>query len=176
MLLIPVIVGYLFLLLCIALLAFIAYSLIVLDWVNIWVDQSSTKEMNVKTEVIKYSLVVITCLGIIFEIALICRRRDKLKHLGSLMRVVKVVLSENIPIFPLFSILVMSGISAGVWCGFCKIMWNCIKMTLSSDMPIPPIIIIILGIILWFWTHGFIISLADFICESWVIYWYFNSN
>lgn len=92
-LLIPVIVGYLFLFLCIALLSFIVYSLIVLDWVNIWVDKANPNERNVKAEVIKYSLVAIALFGIIFEIILICRRRNKLKHLGSLMRVVKVVLS-----------------------------------------------------------------------------------
>lgn len=70
----------------------------------------------------------------------------------------------------------MGGISAGVWCGFSRMMWNCIKMAQSSDLAIPPTIIIILGIILWFWTHGFIISLSDYICESWVIHWYFRSN
>lgn len=92
-LLVPVIVGYLFLLLCIALLSFIVYSLIVLDWINIWVDKTNPTEMNVKAEVIKYSLMAFALFGIIFEIVLICRRRNKLKHLGSLMRVVKVMLS-----------------------------------------------------------------------------------
>lgn len=29
---------------------------------------------------------------------------------------------------------------------------------------------------LWLWTHGIIISVSDYICQSWVVNWYFNSN
>lgn len=55
----------------------------------------------------------------------------KLKHLGDLMSVVKIVLLANMPLLPFIMIFVLSGINCGVWVAFVKLIWNCVRMQLS---------------------------------------------
>lgn len=93
-----------------------------------------------------------------------------------MMNVVKVILLKNFPILPITMLFIVSGIQMGLWCGFTRMLWNSVRMSLSSGMPVAPNLVIIFVIILWIWTHGFSLSISDYLCQSWVIHWYYQAK
>jgi|JI10StandDraft_1071094.scaffolds.fasta_scaffold75003_1 hypothetical protein len=121
-------------------------------------------------------MIVLCGIGAIILLVLIFRRLKKLKHLGAMMKVVKVVLMANLPLLPFILLFIISGINMGLWCGFSKMLWTSVKMSKSGTLPIPHTLVIAFIIVLWLWTHGFFISISDYICQSWVLHWYFNAK
>ena len=121
-------------------------------------------------------MIVLTSFAAIAIIFLIIRRYKKLKNLGAMMRVVKAILMENLPALPLIFTFILPLINIGLWCAFVKMLWKCIKMYQSGSTPIPSVLVISFIILLWIWSHGFMISVSDYICQSWVLHWYFNTK
>jgi hypothetical protein len=121
-------------------------------------------------------MIVLTSIAAIAVIFLIIRRYKKLKHLGAMMRVVKAILMENLPALPLIFTFILPLINMGVWCAFIKMLWKCIKIYQSGSTSIPSALVISFIILLWIWSHGFMIAVSDYICQSWVLHWYFNSK
>ena len=72
-----------------------------------------------------------TVLALLLTFFLIIKRLKKLRHLGPMMSVVKVILLANFPTFPLVILFLISGIEMGLWCGFSKMLWNSVRMSLS---------------------------------------------
>jgi hypothetical protein len=121
-------------------------------------------------------MIVLTSIAAIAVIFLIIRRYKKLKHLGAMMRVVKAILMENLPALPLIFTFILPLINMGVWCAFIKMLWKCIRIYQSGSTSIPSALVISFIILLWIWSHGFMIAVSDYICQSWVLHWYFNSK
>jgi hypothetical protein len=121
-------------------------------------------------------MIVLTSFAAIAIIFLIIRRYKKLKNLGAMMRVVKAILMENLPALPLIFTFILPLINIGLWCAFVKMLWKCIKMYQSGSTPIPYVLVISFIILLWIWSHGLMIAVSDYICQSWVIHWYFNTK
>ena len=121
-------------------------------------------------------MILLTSFAAIIVIFLIIRRYKKLKYLGAMMRVVKAVLMENLPTLPLIFTFILPLINMGLWCGFVKMLWKCIKMYQNGSTPIPSALVISFILLLWIWTHGFMIAVSDYICQSWVLHWYFNAK
>jgi hypothetical protein len=121
-------------------------------------------------------MIVLTSLAAIAIIFLIIRRYKKLKNLGAMMRVVKAILMENLPALPLIFTFILPLINIGLWCAFVKMLWKCIKIYQSGSTPIPSVLVILFIILLWIWSHGLMIAVSDYICQSWVLHWYFNTK
>lgn len=80
-------------------------------------------------------------LGIFY---MIVTRFKKLKHLWAMMGISKAILLSSLPLFPIFFLLILSGIQLGIWCGFIRMMWNTVLMKYSSAIPINIALIVIL--------------------------------
>lgn len=54
-------------------------------------------------------------------------------------------------------------------------MWNTILMSHSNNrFPINPTLLLMLETIFWMWTYGIMFSISDYVCQSWVIHWYYK--
>jgi len=92
------------------------------------------------------------------------------------MKVVKIVLVGTMPGLPLLMFFVLPIISLLIWFGFTKATWNCLKMSLEENTLIPMFFLWIFIVLLWVWTHGILLATSDYLCQSWILHWYFNSN
>lgn len=134
----PVVFGFLVLGASVGFLGFIIYSLVVLQWGNVFYTEESggtgkpsAQEIETENSLFRICLIVLTSLGTIAALYFIIRRFHKLKHLPAMMKVVKAVLLSNMPVFPLIILLLFNGISMGLWCGFSTLLWNCVRMQQS---------------------------------------------
>ena len=131
---IPAIIGYLILFLCLCLLGLILYTLIALKWGDEFQKIRGSKKKSIAyftDDVFRICLIIMTVVALLLTFFLIIKRLKKLRHLGPMMSVVKVILLANFPTFPLVILFLISGIEMGLWCGFSKMLWNSVRMSLS---------------------------------------------
>lgn len=141
---IPYFAGYFIIFLCISLLGFIMYSLIILNSSEVWQSAKISQKKDNMTEVFRISLLVLVGMAILGIFYMIVTRFRKLKHLWAMMGIAKAILLSSLPLFPIFFLLVLSVIQMGIWCGFIRMMWNSVLMNYSSALPINIVLILIL--------------------------------
>ncbi len=171
---IPYFAGYFIIFLCISLLGFIMYSLIILNSSEVWHSTKISQKKDNMTQVFRISLLVLVGMAILGIFYMIVTRFRKLKHLWAMMGIAKAILLSSLPLFPIFFLLVLSGIQVGIWCGFVRMMWNSVLMNYSRDLPINIVLIILLESMFIVWTYGLMFSISDYLCQSWIIHWYYK--
>jgi hypothetical protein len=124
--------GFFIILSCLGLLCFVLYSLINKGFIQVFDLISLSEQVQwISLFAFRICLIVAVCLGILVIIFLVFQRMKKLKYLSSLMEVTKIVLLSNFPMLPCFILFIMSGISIVLWYCFTKLIWNCVKMSMS---------------------------------------------
>ena len=171
---IPYFAGYFIIFLCISLLGFIMYSLIILNSSEVWHSTKISQKKDNMTQVFRISLLVLVGMAILGIFYMIVTRFRKLKHLWAMMGIAKAILLSSLPLFPIFFLLVLSAIQVGIWCGFVRMMWNSVLMNYSRDLPINIVLIILFESMFIVWTYGLMFSISDYLCQSWIIHWYYK--
>lgn len=46
----------------------------------------------------------------------------------------------------------------------------------GGSLPVNPVLLEVLLSIYWVWSHGFLIALSDYLCQSYVLHWYYKSG
>ena len=121
-------------------------------------------------------LIVFTLVAIVLQTVLICSRLHKIKHLGAMMKVSSHVIKKNMPIMPCVMVVLLCLMNLAVWIAMSSVVWLNITIHYEvAEPPIPTWLSYLLCSVFWLWVHGLQISLSDYICQSWVIHWYYQS-